>query len=251
MNQHRVQPPTTTSTRQTERLRSIDGLRGMAIIAMIFYHACYDLHYFSWIFLDQRGSPLWQGFRNLIVSCFLLVVGISIVLRSRTTQARRDWWLRWFQIAGAAILVSLGSALLFPKSFIYFGVLHFVALTLLLSLIARQRWHQQPSIWLVLVGLACWFSPYFYQHEYFNPPYLNWIGFTTRLPHTEDYVPLFPWLGMVLLGMAWANCPRLFAPLQAVRWPALFCWLGQRSLLVYLLHQPLLMGILGLLDGLR
>ena len=88
-----------------------------------------------------------------------------------------------------------------------------------------------------------------YQSGWFDAPGRRWIGLMTHKPPTEDYVPLLPWFGVVLLGL-FAG-PRIigFARRTAgvlnrhglVRGLALA---GRHSLIIYLLHQPLLIGTL-------
>ena len=79
---------------------------------------------------------------------------------------------------------------------------------------------------------------------------LGWVGFMTAKPMTEDYVPLFPWMGVLLLGVALGHVLvrtrfAVLAPLA--RLPLALRLLGRRSLVVYLLHQPLMIGALWLL----
>ena len=82
----------------------------------------------------------------------------------------------------------------------------------------------------------------------FDTPWLHWVGMMKHKPATEDYVPLFPWLGVVLVGVAvghWLLAREAVAVAALGRaTPAWLAWLGRHSLLVYLLHQPLLIGIL-------
>ncbi len=91
----------------------------------------------------------------------------------------------------------------------------------------------------------------------FDPRAVDWIGFAASKPPTEDYVPLFPWLGVVLAGCAaggawarrgWRLSPAADAIGRAVPAPVrrLLATAGRWSLTIYLVHQPLLMGALAL-----
>ena len=81
----------------------------------------------------------------------------------------------------------------------------------------------------------------------FDQPMLAWIGFMTHKPLTEDYVPLFPWLGFTLIGFAMTDIVRRKRPEMLSRspnFPRVMTWAGRHSLAIYLLHQPILLGVL-------
>ncbi|MBV8660130.1 MAG: DUF1624 domain-containing protein [Burkholderiales bacterium] len=207
---------------------------------MIAYHFLFDTTYFKLTQFHMLVEPGWILWRDLIVSSFLLITGISLVLAQH--QSARGLLRRNLQIGGSAALVSIGSYLVFPASFIYFGILHF---NLLASLICAPL--RRLGRWTLPLGIVAGLAGILLSSPLFDPKYINWLGFVTHKPITEDYVPLFPWLGVVLVGMAigrhWQQHgltqPASLAALSA-RLPAWLRWLGRHSLLVYLIHQPLL-----------
>jgi uncharacterized membrane protein len=226
------------------RIAGLDALRGLAIVAMIAYHLCFDLRYFGVTHWDFEHDLRWLTARALILSSFLLIAGISAVLAQRQAFPFRHWLRHAGIIAGAALLVSAGSWLLFPRSFIWFGVLHAIAISLLLARPLAGR-----PVLAALVGIAVIVAGSTYANAAFDNRMLGWIGFATAKPVTEDYVPLFPWMGVLLLGVTAGHAlvrTRFvtFAPLA--RLPAPLQLLGRHSLIVYLLHQPLLLGLLWL-----
>ncbi|WP_035060333.1 heparan-alpha-glucosaminide N-acetyltransferase [Andreprevotia chitinilytica] len=225
------------------RFAIIDAARGFAVCMMIAYHFCYDTTYFGithFRFLVDQGWIVW---RTVIVTSFLLLVGLSLVLAQN--QSRRGFTKRWLQIAGAALLVTAASLQLFPNAYIYFGILHFNALAALIGL-ACLRLTRNALLALCAAALAVGLSV---QLTAFDPKWINWIGLVANKPLTEDYVPLLPWIGVVFLGMAvgmaWRERDyRLVSGLAkagdaAPRW---LRWLGRHSLAAYLLHQPILFG---------
>jgi uncharacterized membrane protein len=159
-------------------------------------------------------------------------------------QQGQPWprfWRRWMQIAGCALLVSAGSALMFPRSFIYFGVLHGIAVMLLLLRLAAPL-----RGWLWPLGALAIALPWWVRHPFFDSRLTNWVGLVTHKPVTEDYVPLLPWIGVIAWGLAagqwvlrrrpqWLGGP-LARPLQPL------AVLGRWSLSFYMLHQPVLIG---------
>ena len=139
------------------------------------------------------------------------------------------------------MLVTAGSILMFPKSFISFGVLHGIALMLIVT-----RFTGAWGRWLWLAGAVALLLPSMVQHAFFDARWSNWLGLVTRKPVTEDYVPLLPWLGVMWWGMAagqWLlkNARGvLTGKLPAVLLPLAI--LGRWSLSFYMLHQPVLIG---------
>lgn len=227
------------------RLPAIDALRGLAIVQMIAYHFCYDLDYFGWIHLRMLSDPAWIAWRSAIVSQFVFLAGVALALRAGAGEGRVAMhWRRWGQIAGCAALVSAASAFLFGARWIWFGVLHFVAVAqLLLPPLARRGFlNLLLGALLIAAGLRLRF-------EVFQPDWLSWMGFAPKKPLTEDFVPLVPWLGVMMLGIGaarvWpAGSGRAPAWLdRMLRPPAL---LGRWPLTVYILHQPMLFGLLEL-----
>jgi len=224
------------------RIPAIDNLRGLAIIAMVAYHFCFDLRHFGFITADMYRDPFWLHARTAILSSFLLLAGISLVLAQREDRGRDRFWRHVARVAAAALLVSAASYIVFPQRYIWFGVLHAIAISLVLvrPLVARPALALALGLALLVAGNS-WTSPWFDNRTW------GWAGFMTAKPATEDYVPLVPWTGMILLGMAIAH------PLQRTGFRALapFArlpdWLGamgRHSLAIYLIHQPLLFGVL-------
>jgi uncharacterized membrane protein len=241
-------PPSPSPLSPAPRLQLVDALRGFAVAQMIVYHFIYDLAYFGWVDLVMTRDQPWVAWRTAIVTQFLLLVGVSLVLRTSFKPSTADFWKRWAQIAAAALLVSLGSWLVFGPRLIYFGILHFVAASLL---VARPL--LRLGAWNVGLGALCVVFGLVYSNEFFNAPPENIVGFMTVKPRTEDYVPLFPWIGVVLIGAGLAarwqraqwripNALRSFNQ-HAPRWLLL---LGTWALTVYLVHQPILLAAMTL-----
>jgi uncharacterized membrane protein len=179
--------------------------------------------------------------RALIVTLFMAVAGASQAVALDAGQGWPRFWRRWAQIAGCAALVSAGSALMFPHSWISFGVLHGFAVMLVLARLAAPL-----GRWLWPLGVMLVVLPQFVQHPFFDTRWTNWVGLVTRKPVTEDFAPVLPWLGLMLWGLAggqWLLARRralLAGALPAVGRP--LAALGRWSLTFYMVHQPLLIG---------
>jgi uncharacterized membrane protein len=226
------------------RAVSIDVLRGIAIVAMIAYHFAFDLRLYGVVRADFEHGAFWLAARAAIVTTFLVIVGISLVLSDRARVPTTRFVRRLAVIAACALAASIGSYIVYPQTFIYFGILHCIVAA---SLIARPL-AAHPRLALAL-GIAVVVAGLTLSHPFFDTRLTSWVGFTTAKPPTQDFVPLFPWLGVVLAGV-WAGdrlAQRSFAPIAALgRAPRWLATLGRHALLVYMLHQPLLLGALWL-----
>ena len=239
----RRSPAAPTAVAAPNRLLAIDALRGVGLLLMIVYHFCFDLSWLRVVAIDFNHDPFWLTARDFIVTWFLLLVGVSLVLAQRAQQSTHAFWRRIALIAFCAVLVSAASYVTFPQTFITFGILHCIAAA---SVLARPlvRW---PLVALVL-GAAIIAAGATLDFPIFDARWLNWVGLMTHKPPTEDYVPLFPWLGVVLVGIAagaWTagrDRPTLTSVGRIA--PEWLAWLGRHSLLVYMVHQPVLVGIL-------
>jgi uncharacterized membrane protein len=230
------------------RLAVVDLLRGLAIAQMVVYHLIYDLTYFGWLPYAMNRDQPWVGWRSAIVFQFLFLVGISLALRAKFKPQATDFWRRWAQVAGAALIVSGGSALMFGPRFIWFGILHFVAVALLLG----RPLHRLGAL-NVMLGCVVLAIGLTVKIEALDAAPWAALGLVTRKPRTEDYVPLLPWFGVVLLGLGAAalwqralwRVPAALHTLES-RPARLLRWAGRWPLTIYLLHQPLLIGALWL-----
>jgi len=233
------------------RYDRLDALRGAAIVWMTAYHFSFDLNHFRWIRQDFHNDPVWTWQRTAIVSLFLFCAGLSQAVAHVQGQSWRRFWRRWAQIAGCALLVTVGSWFMFPRSYIFFGVLHGIAVMLVVVRLTANwgRW-----LWIAgLAAIALWaLAPWAHTTwpalEFLNRGPFHWLGLISRKPITEDYVPVFPWLGAMWWGMAagqWllANRPSVLqGPLP--HGVGALPWLGRWSLSWYMLHQPVMIGVL-------
>ena len=236
------------------RFDAVDALRGTAIVWMTAFHFCFDLNQFGYIKQNFYADPLWTYQRAAIVSLFVFCAGLSQAIAQHQGQTNARFYKRWAQVAGCALLVTAGSYWMYPKSFIYFGVLHGIAVMLLI-LRFTSRWTRR-SQWLWLLGALAIAMPFIAARVYIfwpaadllNEKAFNWLGLISRKPITEDYVPLLPWLGVMWWGMAagqtlLARRPGWLArAIPAALAPVAL--LGRWSLSWYMLHQPVMIGVL-------
>ena len=227
------------------RLPLVDAARGSAILAMVVYHACWDLNFLGLVRFDLFGNPLWLAARTTILGSFLLLVGLSLVLATEHGLNWKRFLRRLVLLMAAAGAVSAASYYAFPESPIFFGVLHHIAVASLLGLaFVRLPWAVTLAAGAAVILIGETVSA-----PLFDQPWLRWIGLMTFEPDSNDYVPLFPWFGCVLLGIAGGRLWRrreMHSHRPRGSSGRLLGWAGRHSLAIYLLHQPLLLGSLWL-----
>ena len=250
--------PPVTDRLASPRFDRLDLWRGLAIVWMACFHFSFDLNQYRFIApQDFYADPFWTQQRWCIVSMFLVGAGAGQAVAVDAGQTWRRFWRRWAQVAGCALLVSIGSYQMFPRGWISFGVLHGMAtmlilLRLLATALPPARLARMP---LALAGVAllaalAWMLPHRVQDPFFDTRLTNWVGLVTHLPPTEDYVPVLPWLGTMLAGYLAASVllvharaaftggvPPVVRPLAV---------LGRWSLSFYIIHQLVLIGALQL-----
>jgi len=223
---------------KSKRLWTIDFLRGAAIALMVGYHFVFDLHYLGIQRFAMHDWPLllWQ---RTIAILFLGLVGASLVIKKRTLleDARRAGAVFAF-----ALLVTIATSIWPGKGMIVWGVLHFIALSILLGhfFVRFGKWNAVLglgviALWMLLAGNVAggWL--------------LLPLGFAPAGFYSYDYYPLLPWFSLVLFGMAVASTgvfQKLESALSKPSFANPLCWAGRHSLAIYLLHQPIILGAL-------
>jgi len=232
------------------RIWQIDAARGAAVLGMIMYHLAFALYFFG-------GYPVsifhwtWELFQTLVAGTFLTLVGISLSLSWHTLRQRmmpiraivQHFLRRSLVIYSCATLITMVTWLLIPQFYVRFGVLHFIAVASLLALPLLRF----PRIALLLSPIVLLIP------EVFSPlptgnAFTLWLGFKPASFATLDYFPILPWFGLVLIGI-WVGSV-LHLPETPNRLPRL-SRIGRKALLIYLLHQPLVVGFVSLLKFLN
>jgi uncharacterized membrane protein len=245
--------------KSSPRFDRLDLWRGCAMVWMAGFHFSFDLNQFRYIAPQNfYGDPFWTTQRLCIVSMFLLGAGAGQAVAVDAGQTWRRFWRRWAQVAGCAVLVSIGSYIMFPRGWISFGVLHGVAVMLILlrllgSRLPPARLARSPFALagVALAAIVAWRLPHLVSDPFFDSRLTNWVGLVTHLPATEDYVPVLPWLGTMLAGYLAASVLLVHAraaftgPVPSVVRP--LAVLGRWPLSFYMIHQPVLIGSLELL----
>ena len=229
---------------QLSRIQGLDVARGVALIAMAIYHFVWDLELFGYLEPGTATTVPWKPFARSIAFSFLFLVGMGLVLATRNGIDRKRYGIRLLKIAGAAAIITVATAIATPDGFIFFGILHHIALASVVGLLVVRL----PLVVQLLVAAASALVPVLLKGAVDVAP-LAFLGLNATPVRSNDFVPFFPWFGAVALGIAvmtWLSSrldrlPRMPGNLPGTK-P--LSWLGRHSLAFYLVHQPILIGLL-------
>ena len=231
---------------KTPRWPVIDAARGVALVAMFVFHICWDLSFFALIPQTIEFDPRFHAFGHAIAASFIGLAGVGLTLAARNGLDWAQALRRLAKIAAAALAITVATYFIFPDAYIYFGILHLIAVAGLLSL----PFLNAPA-WLVAIAAAIALAaPLVAAQPAFNADALLWLGLGTKTPITNDWRPLLPWFGVMLVGVLLGRVilarglPSRLADWRPASLPARALVLGGRhSLLLYLVHQPVFIAI--------
>jgi|SRR3989338_2740704 len=228
------------------RFWELDFFRGVAIIMMAVFHLVFDLYYFGGYGIDV-GSGFWLYFARATALIFVFLVGICLAISYERNNERFliKNLKRGVKVFGFGLLITAITFLAFKNNFIVFGVLHFIGVAVIISMFFLRFKYLNLLLAIVFIVVGFYLSGLV-----FNFPWLVWIGLQPTGFYTFDYFPIFPWFGVVLLGVfagkkLYSGGNRQFKIVEASNsLSKLFSFLGRHSLVIYLIHQPIIISIL-------
>lgn len=249
-----------------ERFWEVDFLRGVAIILMIAYHFIFDLSFFGIYPLNTSVGLLWF-FPRIIAAIFIFLVGVSLYLSHIRAEilgvypSDRGFFFKYLKrgvwIFSLGLVITLATWIFIREEFIIFGILQFIGLAIILAYPFLKN-NESYRYLNLAAGLIIIVTGIYLSTFTFNFNWLLWLGFIPQNLVTVDYFPLLPWLGVVLIGIfvggvLYRNYQRRFKfpDLSAYLPVKVFTFLGKHSLIIYFIHQPVLIGMLylmGVLD---
>ena len=223
------------SINKSSRDQALDLMRGIAIIMMIMFHLIYDLNEFGYTNIPLSNFWLTSYWRYLIVFLFLNAVGISLVIAYGKSFNLNKFIKRLALLGLAALSVSVGTYILFPNAWVYFGILHLIWTGTLIAIFFIQL----PKISLFIAALIFLFG-------YLNLTDLSFLRIllSNYLPLSSvDFYPFFPWIAFIFTGIYLGHNP-IYKKIFFMKLPLLQL-IGQHSLIIYLLHQVILFALVG------
>jgi uncharacterized membrane protein len=243
------------SRSNVSRFPEIDGARGIAIGMMVLYHALFDLRFFG-IMDVQIITGFWRFFAYACAVLFVFIVGVSLSISYARTEQKfpgqnhtKKYLIRGLKLLALGFLITIVTWFYLGEGFIVFGILHLIGLSVILSplVLGKPRLALFAGILLICLGPVVSMIP--------GPEWLIWLGFRPETFYSVDYEPLIPWFGVVLLGI-WAgttgypNGERGFSlPFRPGQCTAFLSLAGRHSLLIYLVHQPILILLIAAFTG--
>ncbi|MGZ4886074.1 MAG: heparan-alpha-glucosaminide N-acetyltransferase [Candidatus Aminicenantales bacterium] len=236
----------------SERVWEIDFLRGLAIILMVGYHLLFDLGEFSGVkrflgFSTNLSSVAWTVAQFFFAGVFVVLSGISSTLSRNNIR-------RGLRLLAVSLLVTAATYLFEPTSAVYFGILQCLAVSMLVyGLAFRKAGPVACAAWgLAVFGLGAALSiltkGMAIRFDWLLPFGIHSPGFSSF-----DYFPLVPWFGIFLAGAALGK--SIYASRRSLiprPLPETFInAAGRYSLWIYIIHQPVIMGVLYLLGRMR
>lgn len=227
----------------TEQSRSleIDLLRVLAIGLMMSYHTAYDLGVFYGWSVDVFHGFWWIVGKSS-AALFLLLVGISFQLSWNKNPNPKRILKRGIMIFCYGMVVTVATYIFDPLTYVRFGILHLIGVSIMLLPLLKRIEIATP-----LLGILLLFVGNFITKDPFSTSLLIPLGFLPRGFISIDYYPLIPWFGWVVLGMTAGkfflqrNQPTLFSQRQTY-FRRIVSTISKKSLLIYMLHQPILLG---------
>ena len=261
MTENAVSEQVNTEQHHTgERYWELDAARGMAIVGMLVFHFIAALVMFHII---QETDDFLKYYNTYIFgsAVFVVLAGMSMVLRHERMRVKgktnHEYYLALvkralllFTIAMAITLVTwIAGNLFLNGSFIKFGFLHMLAIAMLIAipLLRFRKWNLIFGLALIAVGLL--FIPNFTEPEWLFPIGIHSSEFVAM---AIDYFPLFPWVGVLLLGVGIGNIfyPNGIRGFKLTYKPKVvfkaFAKLGNGlvTLFIYLVHMPVFIAVL-------
>ncbi len=236
---------------EKQRFWEIDLLRGIAVIMMITYHILFDLDFLGIISFPFQ-SISFRLFLYPIGTLFLVLVGVSLVFGYNKYKFEHEHYppfkkylKRGLFLFILALVITLATWIYPHEGFILFGVIHCISISIILSYFFISRPKIALFIGLLLVSIGI-----FFMNITISNPYLFWLGLKTSSFYTLDFFPLLPWFGIVLIGLfigqkIYLPLNRRYRSVQITPLPFKpLTFLGRNSLIIYLVHQPVLFAIL-------
>jgi len=232
----------------SKRFWEVDFVRGIALIMMLISNFVTDLQFFLGY---SEHRVFWKLFAYATASLFVSISGLSLwISHARGKKTLKKYFLRFAKLFGLGLLITLTTYLLLERGTIYFGVLHFLGVASLLVIpFYPLGWKNLFLAVLFLLGGQI--VKNVHADTLLSLP----LGITPHEFFTLDYFPIFPWFGVFLLGTAigaliYPDGKRKFK-ISTPKNPLLefVCFMGRNTLKIYLIHQPVFVGLLMLLYG--
>ncbi len=234
------------------RFVEIDLMRGLAVIMMVLYHVLFDIAFFT-IYPVDVTTGFWKIFAMVTASLFLLLVGISFTISAAKAEVilnRRNFFMKYLMrglsILLIAALITIVTWWYLGEGYIIFGILHLIGFSIIIApfFFHRTLIALYGGILFIIGGILL--------QAVRGPFFLLPLGIHPAQFYSVDYTPIFPWFGLVLIGIYLGELlypggkrshsfPEFFTCSKLPEFPGkALSFLGRHSLAIYILHQPVI-----------
>ena len=228
-----------------KRIDAIDAARGLALVLMVIHHLLIDL-------VNLCGAPMWIFSNPVFDVLHYIFAGLFIFLAGLCCRFSHSNLRRGVICFALAMVITVVSSLPIIDDPIRFGVLHLLGFAMVFFALTRKAWDAIPRKAAPVFYIAMTvLSAVLVAHTSIGPA-ARWLfpfGWTYKGFYTADWFPVFPWIFVFLFG-TWAGLyvverrlPERFYTFTCPVLPQI----GRRSLLIYILHQPILYGVIYLI----
>lgn len=236
------------------RIVLVDELRGFAIICMVIYHLLFSLIFIYSIDLGSSTSQIMFALQPFGAGLFILIAGFSSCYSKSNIK-------RGFIVLTFGLVITILTFLFIPEQVIYFGILHFLGISILIYELIKNIFRNANPVVFTIILTIIFILTFNLQRGFLSLPLLGSItmprelytsvllapiGFPPDTFVSADYFPLFPWFVLFLIGTVLGNltkqkscpefCYRKHLPV--------FSSIGRYSLIIYILHQPVIYALL-------
>lgn len=235
------------------RYHLIDALRGFALVNMVLFHLMYDIFNIFSAETGWNSEPLTIIWERFICCSFIILSGVSFNFSHRPFK-------RGIILNACGFLITIVTVLVIPSQAVWFGILNFLGCAMMLAYPLKAYLENIKPVVGAILNLLLFAFLYgvpegyvgFFGVELFKLPEflygtkaLAFIGFPSADFHSTDYFPIIPWIFLFLSGcFAWRVIKNCNADSFFKRKVPFFDFIGRHTLIIYLLHQPIIMGIL-------
>ncbi len=247
-----------TTVKEKGRIHWIDNVRAFAFVNMILYHLMFDLVYIFGVDVKwYRDTPgyIWQ---QAICITLIFISGISSNFSHNNTK-------RGLIIFGCGILMTIGTWIVMPSQLIVFGILHFLGIARIIFGLLEKPMKKinkvagfivffalfalaktMPGGYLGIWDTKLWELP----RMLYETKFLFALGLPHRTFTSGDYFPIIPWVFLYLSGYFFFGILKSKG-LEGRRFKSVkvLSFIGKHTLLIYVLHQPVIYGVLMLLSA--
>ena len=225
----------------------IDFLRGLAVIGMIVFHIFLILDFFN-IRNGKFDTGSWLILKYFVQCTFIGLVGVSLALSTKNYSTQI---FRGLKILGFAVIISIVTYIFEPEIFVKFGILHLIGAGIILAAPFSNKKYSA-----LFLGIVAFVIGEIISQVTTTNIFLYIIGFQSHNFPGLDYFPIFPWISAIFSGIFLGNIlkEKLRSPrrgktanteMPEILTPITF--LGKHSLMTYMVHIPIIIGILWIL----